>query len=112
MTDLGDNWPFITVGILGLMVVTFISRSGFYLLPDRMQLPVWAERLLRYAPGCALAAIVAPGVLAPQGDVYLGWSNHAIWAALASAALFVRWRNMLAMITVGMLVFTALRLWA
>jgi branched-subunit amino acid transport protein len=34
-----------------------------------------------------------------------------MWAVLAAALVFARWRNMTAMIVVGMSVFTALRLW-
>jgi branched-subunit amino acid transport protein len=35
-----------------------------------------------------------------------------MWALLAAAAVFAKWRSMTAMIVVGMAVFTVLRLWA
>jgi branched-subunit amino acid transport protein len=34
-----------------------------------------------------------------------------MWALLAAAVVFVRWRNMTVMIVVGMAAFTVLRLW-
>jgi len=99
-------------GILGLTVTVFATRSGFYLLPARFELPHWAERILRYAPGCALAGVIAPALLNKGGDPSLTWNNHELVAALVAGTVFVKWRNMMGMITIGLLVFTALRLWA
>ena len=67
---------------------------------------------LRYAPACALTAIIAQGVLTRDREPFLSVSNHQWWALLAAAAVFVKTRNMIAMIAVGMTVFTVLRLWA
>jgi branched-subunit amino acid transport protein len=39
-------------------------------------------------------------------------SNYQWWAVLAAAAVFLKTRSMIAMISVGMAVFTVLRLWA
>jgi branched-subunit amino acid transport protein len=44
--------------------------------------------------------------------VYLSVHNNQMWAVLAAGAVFAWKRNMLLMMTVGMAVFTALRLWA
>ena len=35
-----------------------------------------------------------------------------LFAALVAGTVFVKWRNMMGMITIGLLVFTALRWWA
>ena len=80
------------------------------MLPAHVQLPARVERALRYAPACALAAIVAPGVLTRDHEIAIGWSNHQMWALLAAAAVFARTRNMMVMMAVGMGVFTFLRL--
>jgi branched-subunit amino acid transport protein len=48
--------------------------------------------------------------LARDRQVALGWGNQELWALLAATAVFARTRNMLAMMVVGMGVFTALRL--
>ena len=68
--------------------------------------------LARWVRPFSLVAVIAPGILVPGGHVDVGWGNHQLLAAVASAGVFLRWRNMLATITVGLLVFTALRLWA
>jgi branched-subunit amino acid transport protein len=109
MTGLAD-WPYMLGAIAGLTAVTVITRSSFFVLPARIQLPPWLERALRYAPACALAAIIAPGVLAHDQHVTISWGNQQLWALLAATAVFARTRNMLAMMVVGMGVFTMLRL--
>lgn len=111
MSGLHD-WPYMVAAIVGLTAVTVLTRSSFFVLPARIQLPLWLERALRYAPACALAAIIAPGVLAHDKHVAISWGNQQLWALLAATVVFARTRNMLAMMTVGMGVFTALRLLA
>ena len=100
------------LAILGLTVVTFATRSSFFMLPTRVQLPPLLERALRFAPACALTAIVAQAVLTRDHHPYLSWHNNQMWAVLAAAAVFAYRRNMMLMMAVGMAVFTALRLWA
>lgn len=105
-----DDWPYMLGAIAGLVVVTVIARASFFVLPARIELPLWLERALRYAPACALAAIIAPGVLAHDRQVVITWDNRQLWALVAATVVFARTRNMLAMMVVGMGVFTVLRL--
>jgi branched-subunit amino acid transport protein len=103
---------YMAIAIAGLTVVTFATRSAFFMLPPSVQLPAGVERALRYAPVCALTAIVAPAVFSRNHHAYLSWHNNQMWALLAASLVFARTRNMTAMLVVGMTVFTALRLWA
>jgi branched-subunit amino acid transport protein len=105
-----DQWPYMLGAIICLVVGTVITRASFFALPARIELPVWLERALRYAPACALAAIIAPGVLAHDRHVTISWGNQQLWALLAATVVFARTRNMMAMMVVGMGVFTVLRL--
>ena len=106
------DWVYMLAAIAGLTVVTVLTRASFFMLPASVELPARVDRALKYAPACALAAIIAPGVLSHDGEVTISWDNHQMWAVLAATAVGVRTRNMLAMIVVGMGVFTALRLLA
>lgn len=106
------DWDYMLLATAGLTVVTFVTRSSFFMLPSSVQLPKSWERALQYAPVCALTAIVAPAVFTRDHHPFISWQNHQMWAALAACAVFAKWRNMTAMICVGMAVFTALRLWA
>ena len=103
-----SDWLYFTLAIVGLVTVTVSTRSGMWLLPASVELPVRVQRALRYAPGCALAGIIGPAIFVRSGDVVV-WPNHALLATIAGAAVFLRTRNMLAMMAVGMAVLTALR---
>jgi len=105
-----DHWGYMVPAIVGLTAATVVTRSSFFVLPARVQLPVGLERALRYAPACALAATIAPGVLSHDRHVTIAWGNHQMWALIAATAVFAKTRNMLVMMAVGMGVFTALRL--
>lgn len=106
-----DDTAYVVAAIVGLTCVTVATRSSFFMLPQRFQLPPLLERALRFAPGCALAAIVAPAVFTRDHHTYLSLHNNQMWAVLAAGVVFAWRRNMLLMMTVGMAVFTALRLW-
>jgi len=104
------HWPYMLVAIAGLTVVTVATRASFFMLPAQVQLPARVERALRYAPACALADIVAPGVLTRDHDISIAWGNDQMWALLIAAAVYAKTRNMIVMMAVGMGVFTFLRL--
>lgn len=104
---------YLLVATAGLTVVTFATRSSFFMLPARIELPARVERGLRYAPACALTAIICQSVFATKDHhPWVSVHNYQIWAMLAAAVVFAKTRNMIAMMVVGMAVFTALRLWA
>jgi branched-subunit amino acid transport protein len=98
------------IAFVGLACTTVVTRGSFFMLPARLQLPGRVERALRYAPACALMAIVAPDVLTRDGDFHLGWHSNELWAVVIAAAVFAKTRNMLVMMAVGMTAFTVLRL--
>ncbi len=105
------DWAYMAFATVGLTVVTFATRGSFFMLPPSVKLPKSWERALKYAPVCALTAIVAPAVFTKEHEPYISWNNHQMWALLAAGLVFAKFRNMTAMICVGMAVFTALRLW-
>ncbi len=52
-----NSWETV-LAIVGLAVITLVTRS-FFLIPEKeVHLPGWLRRSLRYAPLAALAAIV------------------------------------------------------
>ena len=46
--------------IVGLALVTVLTRSFFFISSKSWQLPHWAQRGLQYAPIAALSAVVVP----------------------------------------------------
>ncbi|MES2902188.1 MAG: AzlD domain-containing protein [Pseudomonadota bacterium] len=106
-TDL-EIW--ITIGVLGL--ATAITRSSFWLVGHHITIPKRVQEMLRFAPACALAAIIAPDLLmGGAGPLQFDPLNIKLGAAVAATGYYLLRRNMLEMIVFGMLVFTALRIW-
>ena len=107
-----DLW---TLGvILGLTVVTIVTRCFFFMSSQPWHLPHWAQRGLQYAPIAALAAVVAPEVFMAQGQLITTWQDARIYAALTGAAYFF-WRKgqgqaVLGTIVSGMAVYLPLHL--
>ena len=102
-----EIWATIAV----LVLATAATRSSFWLIGHHITIPKRVHEVLRYAPGCALAAIVGPDLLLDaQGAAHLGLSNVKLLAGIAAIVFFIVRRNMLQTIVFGMLTFTALRL--
>lgn len=107
MSDL-EIW--ITIGVLA--VATAATRSSFWLVGHHITIPKRVQEMLRFAPACALAAIVAPDLLlGSKGELDLAISNLKLVAGVASIGYYRLRRNMLETIVFGMLFFTGLRLW-
>ena len=99
----------IWLAIIGMALVTAVTRAFFLLGGERAVLPERVQRALRYAPAAALIAVVVPDVLQTPHGVSVALANHALYGTLAGLAWFIWRRNMLGTIVVGMLVFTVLR---
>ncbi|MEX3956728.1 AzlD domain-containing protein [Trinickia sp. EG282A] len=97
--------------IAGMTVVTAVTRAFFLLGGERATLPERVQRALRYAPAAALVAVIVPDVLETPQGLSVALDNHALYGTLAGLAWFLWRRSMLGTIVVGMLVFTALRIW-
>ncbi len=99
------------LAVLGLVALSVLSRSAFFLSDRAWSLPAWVERGLRYAPMAALAAVVLPEVLLQQGQWPTTWLD-ARFVAAPVAALWAWWRkDMLGTILIGMAVYLPLRAW-
>ncbi len=106
MTDL-EIW----ITIFALVIATAATRSSFWLVGHHITIPKRVQEMLRYAPACALAAIIAPDLLlGSTGQLQLGWDNYKLLAGIASIGFYLIRRNMLQTIVFGMVFFTALRL--
>jgi branched-subunit amino acid transport protein len=100
----------IWLAILGMTFVTVVTRAMFLIGGERTVLPARVQRMLRYAPAAALAAVVLPDVLATSEGLSFAPSNHEFYATLAGLAWFLWRRSMLGTIVTGMVVFTLLRI--
>ena len=100
----------VLLAIASLVLATYVTRAGMLLVGDRLSLSRHVEAALRFAPACALTALVLPEVLGPSGSLDLSLAN-ARWPAALASATFLLWRNnMLGGIAIGMAVYTLIAL--
>jgi branched-subunit amino acid transport protein len=98
------------VTILGLTVITVLTR-GFFLISEKEPvLPDWVKRGLRFAPLAALAAVVVPEIVMAQGALIETWKEARLYAAVAASAYYYWRRGILGTIVSGMVVLIPLKL--
>ena len=107
-----DGWMLLT--IFGMVCVTVVSRSFFFISKKPWTLPPWAQRGLQYAPLAALAAVIAPEIVMSQGALIHTLQDARLFAVAAGIAYFY-WRKgagqvVLGTIVVGMLVYLPLHI--
>ncbi len=107
-----DLWTILA--IVGLTVISVVTRSFFFISEREWKLPDWAQRGLQYAPIAALTAVIAPDILLTAGVVEDVLRDARVWGALATAAFYF-WRRrsgfvMVGAIGAGMAVYLPLRL--
>ena len=104
------DWEiWVVIGVLAL--ATAATRSSFWLVGHHITIPKRVQEMLRYAPACALAAIVAPDlILGADGQAALNLSNLKLVSGIVATIYYLLRRNMLETIIFGMAFFTALRL--
>lgn len=103
-----DAWTVLT--IVGLALVTVITRSFFFMSSRPWTLPPWVQRGLHYAPIAALAAVIIPEIVMTQGQLIDTWRDARLFAALAGVAWFVWRRGVLGTIIAGMVVYLPLHI--
>ncbi len=107
-----DLWT--VVIIIGLALVTVITRSFFFISSKPWHLPRWAQRGLQYAPIAALAGVIVPEMVMTQGQFIHTWQDARLFAVVAGAGWYF-WRRgagqaVLGTIVVGMAVYLPLHL--
>ncbi|MGA2549023.1 MAG: AzlD domain-containing protein [Burkholderiaceae bacterium] len=97
------------ITIAGLTLVTLVTRAGYLFIPERFGLPDWLQRGLRYAPACALVAIIVPDIGLASGPDHSLVVSPRLWGVTAGAVVYLGTKSMLWTIALGMLVFTVVR---
>ncbi len=94
-----------------MTVVTFIPRVVPILLLSRRTMPEPVERWLSYVPVAVLAALLAPALVAPAGEVNLAFTvNPAFWVSIPVFAIAFLTRNLFITVLSGMVLIALVRL--
>ena len=88
--------------IFGMTAATFAQRASFLLMPERVQLPEWLRRSLRYVPAAVLTAIWAPELVLQKGVLMLALENERLLAGVVAIAVAWRWRMTVPTILAGL----------
>ena len=83
------NHLWLLIAVVGLMVVTLLTRGFFLLTPERFSFPNSVQKALRYAPTIAIMAVIAPDIFIQHGRADFTWHNPALLAALVSGLVFI-----------------------
>jgi len=95
--------------IAGLL--TFATRLSFILLLDRIKVPDWFRRGLRFVPAAVLSAIILPELATHNAALDISLHNPQLYAGALAVLAAWRTRNVLLTILAGMaglLIFQAL----
>ncbi|WP_370451117.1 AzlD domain-containing protein [Acidovorax sp. FJL06] len=110
MMNLNWSWVEPFVAIVGLAVITLVSRA-FFMIPEReLPLPDWLKRGLKYAPLAALTAVIAPEILMAQGELIDTVMDARLPAVVCASAYYFWRRGILGTILVGMAVYLPLHI--
>jgi branched-subunit amino acid transport protein len=89
------------IAIVGLALITIVTR-GFFLFPEReLPLPAWLQQGLRYAPLAALVAVIAPEIVMTQGQLIRTLADARLPAVAVAIAYFYWRRDILGTIVTG-----------
>jgi branched-subunit amino acid transport protein len=100
-----DHDLYIWIGLLGLGLMTALTRSGVLLWPRPITLAPRLQRALRFAPMAAIAAVIVPSVLFHSGGAVVDLIHPK---TLSAAACLLAWwltRQMSACLLTGLAVY-------
>ena len=93
-------WLAVVVGGVG----TFAMRAVFLVAAESFtRVPPWVHRLLRQIPPAALASIVAPALLRPEGRIDFASPELAAGLAAALIAWWTRSAGLTLLVGMGLL---------
>ncbi|MGI9606942.1 MAG: AzlD domain-containing protein [Acidimicrobiales bacterium] len=88
--------------LIGAGLITYLTRASFILAGDRIQMPAWAERSLRYVAPASFAAISAPALFGEGGFTGVPDRLPYLIAAVATLLVVHKRRNLPGALVVGM----------
>ena len=90
-----------TIMIIGGLL-TFATRLSFIFLLDRIKVPDWFRRGLRFVPVAVLSAIILPDLTSPNGTLFLNWRNPQLLAGIVAILVAWKTKNVILTILAGM----------
>ncbi|MDR0258617.1 MAG: AzlD domain-containing protein [Comamonas sp.] len=107
-----DDWDLLyqLTAIVGLTIITVVTRAFFMIPKNELPLPDWLKRGLKYAPLAALMAVIAPELLMVKGELTKTLLDARIPAVICATIYYFKKRGILGTIVVGMAVYLPLHI--
>lgn len=97
--------------ICGMGAVTYLPRVLPMLLLASRGMPTIVVRWLSFIPATVLAALLAPGLVCPDGQLSLGTHNIFLWVAVPTFIVAWRFKSFFGTVATGMVLVALWRLW-
>jgi branched-subunit amino acid transport protein len=97
----------VTIALMTL--VTVATRTVMLVFGDRIVLPERVQHAMRFAPACALTALIAPELLTENGAWAISIANAKFVGGATAIAVMLATRSLLATMGVGMAAYLALQ---
>ncbi|MFQ5692868.1 MAG: AzlD domain-containing protein [Nitrospinota bacterium] len=95
--------------ILGMGVVTYVSRGPILAAAGRLRLPEFVRCCLEVVPAAALGALTVSFLLYPNGEFAGVAQNPYVYAALVALASTLFVRNPLGVVAIGVAALHVIR---
>ena len=89
--------------IIGMSLVTYLPRMLPMVLLSKVNLPPLFLKWLQFIPIAVLSALLAPAILAPQGELSIGLDNKAFIASIPCFFVAIKTKNLFLTVVVGIL---------
>lgn len=98
------DWYILGV-VICLTLVSFVSRSSFFLFGDHLPLPESVRGALRYAPVAALTAIIVPEIFPWSADSTPDLDLNKLLAAAVAVLVYLRTQNTVFLMIAGIAIY-------
>ena len=100
------QYDWYTIGVIAcLVIVSILTRAGYFVFGDYLPLPDGVRRALRYAPVAALTAIILPEILPWSAQEAPRLDPYKLIAALVAVLAYMRTRSAVWLIIAGMIAY-------
>jgi len=100
----------IWLAMIGLGILTFLTRFSFIALLERWQTPLIVQRALRFVPVAVLTALIVPDLVLHNGIPNFHPDNPRLLAGLVAILVAWKTKNVILTIVAGMAIFWLLQL--
>lgn len=95
--------------IVGMTIVTYLTRYSPLLLFRSTGVPGWVEEWMKPIPVAVLTALIVPSLFLQEGILSISLENHYLVAGIAAALIAWKTRNILLTLGLSMALIVGLR---